>query len=916
METAADRVIPIALQEELATSFGRYAQYTILERAIPDIRDGLKPVQRRIVYAMLQSGNLPDRPYRKCAKTVGEVMGNYHPHGDQSIYDALTRLAQSWKMRLPVVDGHGNFGSVDDDPPAAMRYTEARLTAAATLLTQDIDEATVPFRPNFDESTEEPVVLPAMLPNLLINGTTGLSAGFQTEIPPHNLAEVTAALIMLVDRPAATLDEAMAHVPGPDFPGGGEIILGDGLREAYATGRGRIDLQSVVEVEAPAPPQRRAGGGASLVVKELPYGVIKSALVAQIEELKNVGRIQGVSDVRDESDREGMRVVVELERDAAPEKVLAYLFQKTDLRVAYNFNMVAIAGGAPKTVGLLDMLHAYLEHRREVVRRRSAHRRDKARVRLEEVEGLIRAFDILDEVIAEIRASRDRADAHRNIMARFGFTDVQATRIVDLRLHRLTTLSIVELREEEAALRRAIVELTELLESDAALARCIKKELRDATKAAADARRTKIVGPSALPEPPSVLEVMVPDQAIVVTLTRDGYLKRVGPRSEQEPEKLGARPGDVLGAWLESNTRHNLLLFSAAGQCYVIPGHAVPEARWAEPGVALPNLIPLAKDDRIVTVISRATLPEQEHLIFVTALGKVKRTACAELDTTRRTGILALKLDDGDRLVTVLDERQPIPPEILDAVRAELGIAAPAAGGAPGAQASLAAVAAGEGRFELLIVSRGGQAIRFAVEEISVQGRAAAGVRGMSLAADDAVAAALLVPRGDLTAGDADPLALAAHDPEVEVLAAVGAGTEVVLFTEPLRAKRTLLSEVPGQRRGGRGTRVIQQRKIAPEKVISVRLGWREWWASRQYVLVTSEARYPRITIALIRAASREGSAFSIAGLAAPGGQVGGRELLQAVLDDPRSPGPGAPPSGDPANDASDAGQARQKRMF
>lgn len=741
------QVNPITLEDELSSSFGRYAQYTILMRALPDVRDGLKPVQRRIIYAMGRSGNTPDKPYRKCAKTVGDVMGNFHPHGDKSIYDALVRMVQAWKLRIPLVDGHGNFGSMDDDPAAAMRYTESRLAKPAMALLNDIDHDTVPFRPTFDDSGSEPVVLPAAFPNLLVNGASGVSAGFATEIPPHNLGELVDALLGMIKNPEISLAEVRRHVIGPDFPTGGIVMGEEGLVSAYERGQGRIYVRARAEVGETTKKKPQ------IIINEIPYGVVKSVLVAQMEQLRLDGHVRGVSDVRDESDRDGLRIVIELERSADADGVLNFFYRKTNLQVSYNFNMIAIADRRPLRLGLLELLRHFLAHRREVVLRRSQFSLERAEKRLHEVEGLIRAIDILDEIIALIRASSNKQNARDNLMEHFGFSEVQAEAILVLRLHRLTNLEIKELTEEAAVLHQLINQLRDILLNESTLQNVISAELRSAKRAFGTPRRSEIVGTA--PELTVALEVTVPAQRVVVALTAEGYIKRCHPRSEQEPTKLGLRPGDYLRFWMASNTTHRLLLFSNLGRCFNLKAHEIPEAKWAVTGVALINMVPIEKNERIVAALSVEEMETDGNLLLVTQRGMIKRTQLSDFATNRTAGVVALKLNEGDQLLRVLDARD---------------------------------------LQELLLMTRMGQAIRFAMEECRVMGRSAAGVLGMRMSVGD------------------------------RVVSAIGLGPNaeghVALFTASGKAKQTILSEYEVQHRAGKGQRSIHRLKSGSHHVI------------------------------------------------------------------------------------------------
>ncbi|MBL8786505.1 MAG: DNA topoisomerase 4 subunit A, partial [Deltaproteobacteria bacterium] len=775
--TEASRVVEVPFQTELGDSFGRYAQKVILDRAIPDVRDGLKPVQRRIVYAMFDAGNTHDKPYRKAAKTVGDVMGNYHPHGDSSIYDAMVRMAQPWKMRYPLVDGHGNFGSMDDDPPAAMRYTEARLSEIASELMRDIDKDTVTWKPNFDEKSLEPVVLPAGFLNLLINGTSGVSAGFATEIPSHHLGEIVDATLAVMRTPSIDLDELMAYVPGPDFPTGGILMGRDGIREAYETGRGKVVLRSRHTIEEQKDRQL-------LVFNELPYNVIKADLVRDIDEMRLGKEVIGIADVRDESDREGLRVVVELTKGADADVVLAYLFKKTNLQVSYHFNMVAIARNTPVQMGLRQILDAFIQHRQRVVMRRSRHDREKKAARLHEVEGLIKAVDILDEVIATIRASRDKAEARVNLVANFDFTELQAEAILELKLHRLTNLELHDLQVEAGELEKAVKRLDKIIGSRKELDKVVVSELEEIKRRFSDERRTTLED---VVEKPAVdlLKATVKDQEVVVGVTRAGWVKQSSlgsfNASGATRKTSGVRPGDRMLRLLHTRTTHTVLAFSNTGQCYPIPVHQLPEAKWGETGTALVNVCGISRDEALVDLIDLdpkavavgqpvsdrpsafepVVVPDGEaesageggvapgrYLLFVTRHGAVKLTPTAEFLSTRSSGIVALKLADGDQLARVIET---------------------------------------DGQGEVLLLTRGGQGIRSELGEVSVQGRAARGVAGLKPEKDDEVTDAVVLDAYEV------------GDPEVQI----------AVFTSSGRGKRTPLEQFPKQRRGGKGVRMI-----------------------------------------------------------------------------------------------------------
>ncbi|PUA39142.1 DNA gyrase subunit A [Paenibacillus elgii] len=732
----SENFLPAFLEEVVGDRFGRYSKYIIQDRAIPDVRDGLKPVQRRILYAMYDSGNTPDKPYRKSAKTVGDVMGNYHPHGDASIYEGMVRMAQPWKMSHVLVDGHGNWGSMDDDPPAAMRYTEARLSEIAMELLRDIEKRTVQFKDNFDNTTKEPVVLPSRFPNLLVNGVSGISSGFATEIPPHSLREVVNACIALIDKPDSTLEELMGTIKGPDFPTGGIIMGSEGIRDAYRTGRGRIYVRARTAIED------LRGGRQQIVITEIPYQVVKSRLVTAMENIRLEKKIEGIAEVRDESGREGLRIVVELKKDADAQGILAYLFKKTDLQVAYNFNMVAIVNKTPKQLGLRDMLEAYIDHQKEVVTHRSRFELEKAEDRAHVLEGLVKALNILDEVIAAIKASKNRQDAQNNLVAKFGFTERQADAILTLQLYRLTNLEIHSLEKEWKDVQKTIAYLKGILGSEKKLLAVIKDEISQIRDKYGIDRRSDIQ--DEVEELKVNLEVMVTAEDVFVTLSSEGYIKRTGKlsfiRSGGEIDKTGLKEGDYLRYLLDVNTLESLLIFTQKGQYFLLPVHQIPEYKWKENGTAIVNVIPISKDDRIIHVLPVKDFEEPgKSLVFVTRKGQVKRTELKEYFTNRSTGIVACKVGDQDAVLDVL---------------------------------------LSTGSKELLLVTKQGMAIRFKEDEVNPMGRAAAGVRGIQLKDDDEVVAA------DWIDGDEG---------------------EVVVMTELGYAKRSLVADYPVQGRGGKG---------------------------------------------------------------------------------------------------------------
>lgn len=732
----SEQFLPAYLEEVVGDRFGRYSKYIIQDRAIPDVRDGLKPVQRRILYAMYESGNTPDKAYRKSAKTVGDVMGNYHPHGDSSIYDGMVRMAQPWKMGHVLVDGHGNWGSIDDDPPAAMRYTEARLSPIAMEMLRDIDKRTVQFKDNFDNSAKEPVVLPSRYPNLLVNGVSGISAGFATEIPPHNLREVIDACVAVMQKPEIELEEIMTFIKGPDFPTGGLIMGEEGIKEAYRTGKGRIYLRSKADIEF------LRGGKQQIVITEIPYQVVKSRLVTQMENIRLEKKIEGIAEVRDESGRGGLRIVVEIKKEADAQGILAYLLKKTDLQVTYNFNMVSIVNKAPQQLGLKAMLEAYIAHQREVVSNRTRFELEKAEDRAHVLEGLVKALNILDEVIAAIKASKNRQDAQNNLQWMFGFTERQADSILTLQLYRLTNLEITTLQKELEDLLKKIDNYRAILESDKKLIALIRKELLEIRDKYGIDRRCAIQ--EEVEEIKVNLEVIVSSEDVLVTLSKDGYIKRTSmlsfTRSGGELSSSGVKEGDYISRVFEINTLDNLLIFTQKGQYFLLPVHQIPEFKWKDPGTAIVNVIQLSKEDVIVDVIPVTNFEEPNRsLVFVTKKGQVKRTELKEYMTNRSSAVAACKVGAEDEVISVT---------------------------------------LSDGSKDILLVSKEGMSIRFKEQEVNAMGRVSAGVKGIQLRDGDEVVSALWV-----------------EDDEGEVLTLTDLGY----------GKRSLLADYQPQSRGGKG---------------------------------------------------------------------------------------------------------------
>lgn len=643
-----ERFQDLPLEEVIGDRFGRYSKYIIQDRALPDARDGLKPVQRRILYAMYTEGNTNDKAFRKSAKTVGNVIGNYHPHGDSSVYEAMVRMSQDWKLRNLLVEMHGNNGSVDGDPPAAMRYTEARLSAISSELLRDIQKETVEFIPNFDDSDSEPTVLPARFPNLLVNGSTGISAGYATDIPPHALHEVIDALFMYMENPAVTVDELMTVIKGPDFPTGGIIQGVDGIKKAYETGKGKIIVRSKTEIES------IKGNKQQIVISELPYEVNKANLIKRMDEQRSDKRLDGIADIRDESDRTGLRIVIEMKKDVDAHGILQYLLKNTDLQVSYNFNMIAIYNRRPTMMTLPLLLDAYLEHQKEVIRKRSDFDLKRAKARLHIVEGLMKALSILDEVIATIRASKDKRDAKENLKASYEFTEEQAEAIVSLQLYRLTNTDITALEAEHADLTKLVAQLQGILGDEKKLIRVIKKELQDVRKTYAEPRRSVIE--DAIEEIKLTLDVLIPSEDVRLTVTKEGYVKRTSLRSYQASngKDFAMKETDELLLDMTSNTQHHLLLFTSLGNYIYQPVHELPEIRWKDLGQHISSIVQLDPSEQIIHAVAIESFELDHTVVTVSREGQVKRSLLAEFYVQRYNRTLkAMKLKKGDEVVSV-----------------------------------------------------------------------------------------------------------------------------------------------------------------------------------------------------------------------------------------------------------------------
>lgn len=699
----------MTLEQIMGDRFGRYSKSIIQERALPDIRDGLKPVQRRILFAMNKDGNTYDKGFRKSAKSVGNVMGNFHPHGDSSIYEALVRLSQDWKLREPLIEMHGNNGSMDGDPPAAMRYTEARLSKIAGLMLQDIDKDTVEMALNFDDTEKEPTVLPARIPNLLVNGATGISAGYATEIPTHNLSEVLDALIYLIKHPTASLDKLMEFIPGPDFPTGGIIQGIDGIRKAYQTGRGRVVVRAKTEIET------LRGDRQQINVTEIPYEVNKAQLVKRINDLRLAKKVEGIAEARDETDRSGLRIAIELKRGANANGILNYLLKNTDLQINYNFNMVAIDDQRPMRVGLKRILTSYLEFQKEIIRRRTQYNLTKAQQRLHIVEGLIKALSILDKVIKTIRASKNRKDAKENLVKEYNFTPEQAEAIVTLQLYRLTNTDVTELKKEQEQLNLRINEYQLILTNENELAKVLTKEIRAIKKEFGNPRRTKIEN---LVEKLEIdTKVTVANEDVVVLVSHAGYIKRSSIRSfkASEAEENGLREDDYPLLIQQTNTLSHLFMFTNLGHIIYRPIHEIADARWKDTGEHISQTIGLADNEEIIKAMIFDKLDQPGTIIMGTSDGQVKQTAFNDYKPGSRYkshASVAIKLRDNAQVVNV-DYYEPT----------------------------------NENR-SLLTISRQGYAVRYDVADVPVTGIRTAGVRAINLKDDDQVADQILVKDG------------------------------------------------------------------------------------------------------------------------------------------------------------------------
>lgn len=730
------KVIPVDIQKEMKKSFLDYSMSVIVSRALPDVRDGLKPVHRRILYTMYENGITPEKAYRKCADTVGSVLGRYHPHGDASVYDALVRLAQDFSLRYPLVDGHGNFGSVDGDPPAAYRYTEAKMSKISVDMLTDIEKDTVDFMANYDDRLKEPVVLPSRFPNILVNGSTGIAVGMATNIPPHNMGEVIDAIDLLIDDPDAGLDQIMECIKGPDFPTGGIIMGRSGIRAAYATGRGRIILRARAEI------QEMKNGRFRIAVTEIPYMVNKARLIESIANLVKEKRIEGISDLRDESDRDGMHVVIELKRDANPQIVLNHLFQFTQMQETVGVIMLALVDGQPKVMNLKEILEHYIEFQGEIIRRRTEFDLRKAREREHILEGLKIALDFIDEVIKILRAAKSIPEGKNQLMERFGLDDIQATAIVQMRLGQLTGLEREKIEEELAALLEKIADLEDILANYSRVLSIIKEEIGQMKKRYADDRRTEIVSVSGEVD----IEDLIPVEDCVVTLTHYGYIKRQ-PVDVYKTQKRGGRgvsgmkqrDEDFVEELFICSSHDNVLFLTNKGRMYKLKCYEIPEGSKASRGTNIVNLLQLEGDEKVTSMIQGGNFEEDKFLVMVTRRGIIKRTELSAYKNVRKGGLIAITLQEGDEL---------------------------------------AWVRVTGGSSELIIATRMGMAIRIREQDIRPLSRSAQGVRVIKLRGDD----------------------------EVVGMARLREGATVMTMTDRGQGRRTDISDYRVQNRGGYGS--------------------------------------------------------------------------------------------------------------
>ncbi|WIF95884.1 DNA gyrase subunit A [Caminicella sporogenes] len=735
MEGSREKIVQIDISDEMKKSYIDYAMSVIVSRALPDVRDGLKPVHRRILYAMNELGLSPDKPYRKSARIVGDVLGKYHPHGDSSVYDAMVRLAQEFSTRYMLVDGHGNFGSIDGDSAAAMRYTEARLTRLSVEMLRDIDKDTIDFAPNFDETLKEPVVLPSRFPNLLVNGSSGIAVGMSTSIPPHNLKEVIDGAIKMIDDPDTDIEDLIGIIKGPDFPTGAIIMGKDSIKDAYRKGKGRITVRAKVEIED------IGKGKQAIIVNEIPYQVNKSKLIEGIAELVKNKKIEGITDLRDESDRRGIRIVIELKKDINPNVVLNKLYKHSQLQTTFSIIMIALVDGQPKLLNLYDMLKYYLKHQKEVVTRRTKYELKKAEDRAHILEGLRIALDNIDAIIKLIRSSKNVGEAKKGLMENFNLTEVQAGAILDMRLQKLTGLEREKIDAEYEELIKRISRFKEILANERLLLNIIKEELIEIREKYKDERRTMI----SIKEDEIDIEDLIAEEEVVITLTHFGYIKRVPAdtyRSQKRGGKgiagLSTREEDFVKHIFATSTHNYILFFTNYGKVYRLKAYEIPEAKRQAKGTNIVNLLYLEPGEKITAVIPIKKFSKKGYLVMVTKKGMIKKCELSQFDTSRKTGLIAISLKEEDELISVK---------------------------------------ATDGNKELILVTAHAMAIRFSEEDVRNMGRTAMGVKGINLKDDDYVVDMSLVDEGN----------------------------DLLVVSEKGFGKRTPLEEYRVQSRGGKG---------------------------------------------------------------------------------------------------------------
>ncbi len=752
----SNNVEHISLEDVLGDRFGRYSKYIIQDRALPDVRDGLKPVQRRILYAMHQEGNTADKPFRKSAKAVGNVIGNYHPHGDTSVYDAMVRLGQDWKVRIPLVEMHGNKGSVDGDPPAAMRYTEARLSKVSSELLRDIEKETVEFVNNFDDTIMEPTVLPSRFPNIVVNGATGISAGYATNIPPHNLNEVIQAVIHMIDKPNITTDKLIQYIKGPDFPTGGIVQGLDGIRSAYETGKGKVVLRSKTEVES------LRGNKSQIVIHEIPYEVNKSTLVKKIDEIRVDKKVDGIVEVRDESDRQGLRVVIEIKKDSDINGILNYLYKHTDLQVNYHYNMVAIHNRRPELMSMKDILNAYIKHQKEIIFKRSVYELSQKEKRMHIVEGLMKALSILDEVIELIRSSKDKKEAKQKLQEKYEFSEAQSEAIVTLQLYRLTNTDITLLQDEHKSLNMEIERLNSIINHEEILKSVLKDELKAVNKSIKIDRQSIIE--EEIEEIKISKDITIPKEDTIVSMTRDGFIKRTTKRSysSTDDDAVDLKPGDYITHTMEANTQQNILLFTNKGHYIYIPVHELPDIKWKDIGTHISQIVQLKQNEFIIELLIVDNFKDSHlEIVLATQHGMIKRSTLESFNTTRKSRTIQcmnLKTDDTLQFVQKISTHSDNDQQYI------------------------------------LSVTKHGFSLLYRIDELSVIGLKAAGVKNMNL-----------------------------NEDEIRSVEVVQLNDEILVATHRGAVKKMKVELLEVQKRALKGQRILKPLKLTPHYIIKVK---------------------------------------------------------------------------------------------